>query len=94
MADEREELEADIEKLHHTLEEDRNQWQYDDIVDSDDDSDDEDDALYIDLEKQGSATASVASASARSAGETRGSLSRNLMSWVLSVQYSCSHGVG
>lgn len=69
MDSERVELEADIEKLHHTLEEDRNQWQYDYIVDSDDDSD-EDDALYIDLDKHGSATASVASLSARSAGRT------------------------
>ncbi|XP_076436338.1 uncharacterized protein LOC143275898 [Babylonia areolata] len=66
---ERVELEADIQKLHHTLEEDRNQWQYDYLVDSDDDdSEDDDDALYIDLDKQGSTAASVASLSARSAG--------------------------
>ncbi|KAK7095295.1 uncharacterized protein [Littorina saxatilis] len=68
MEDEREELQADIEKLQHTLEEDSSLWQYD-IVGSDDDIDsDDDDALFIDLEKHGSATASVASLSLRSAG--------------------------
>lgn len=69
MEDEREELQADIEKLQHTLEEDSSLWQYD-IVGSDDDIDsDDDDALFIDLEKHGSATASVASLSVRSAGK-------------------------
>lgn len=65
--DERVELEADIEKIHHTLEADRSQWQFDDYDDSDEDSDDEDN-LCIDLETQPSASVSVASVSARSGG--------------------------
>lgn len=69
MDDERVELQADIERLQHTLEEDRNQWQDDYIFDSDDDSDEED-ALYIDLDKHGSASASVASVLAQSPGRT------------------------
>ncbi|KAL8562420.1 hypothetical protein ACOMHN_066134 [Nucella lapillus] len=94
MEEERVELEADIEKLHHTLEEDRNQWQYDYIVDSDDDdSEEDDDALYIDLEKQGSAAASVASISVQSAGDKTISSAHSNASQATSATETQSVGV-
>ena len=69
METDKEELEADIEKLQHTLEEDRNQFQYDYAVVSSDEDESDDDALFIDMEKKGSLPASLYSTSLRSVGK-------------------------